>query len=247
MSDLHDTAAGPSTVESWRMFDRIAGRYDLLNRLLSGGTDISWRKELVRHLPERQGLRILDLATGTCDVILTAAEMIPDRLGQSTAMDPSWGMLSLGWDKVRRHSAGGEIGAVRGDAMAIPAADESYDAVTIAFGIRNVPDVPLALKEMTRVLKPGGRMLILEFSLPSNMLFRNVYLFYFRNILPRIGALISGDSYAYGYLNQTVESFPYGEAFLSLMKDAGMVETRAFPLTFGIASIYEGQKPGEVE
>jgi demethylmenaquinone methyltransferase/2-methoxy-6-polyprenyl-1,4-benzoquinol methylase len=131
---------------------------------------------------------------------------------------------------------------VRGDAMRIAAAKESFDVVTISFGIRNVLDVDAALCEMHRVLKPGGRVLILEFSLPKNALLRWAYLLYFRNVLPRIGALISGDSYAYRYLNQTVETFPYGDAFASLLRDANFGNVAMTPLTFGIATIYQGDK-----
>jgi demethylmenaquinone methyltransferase / 2-methoxy-6-polyprenyl-1,4-benzoquinol methylase len=232
---------GPSTQESWRMFDRIAGRYDLLNRLLSGGTDVAWRRRMARHLPDRPNLNLLDMATGTGDVMLMMEGLSPN-LERGVGMDMSAGMLAIGRDKIAARGLQKRFSMVRSDAVAIAAPDNTYDAATIAFGIRNVPDVPKGLSEMHRVLTPGGRALVLEFSLPANAAFRQLYLFYFRNVLPRIGGLISGDSYAYRYLNQTVETFPYGEAFCDLMRDAGFRDVKAFPLTFGIATLYQGDK-----
>jgi len=149
-------------------------------------------------------------------------------------------MLAIGRQKILGQNLGEQLRMVRGDAMCIAFDDARFDAVTIAFGIRNVLDVPEALREMRRVLAPGGRALVLEFSLPRNALLRAGYLFYFRHVLPRVGALISGDSYAYRYLNATVETFPFGEAFCALMRDAGFGEVKAHTLTFGIATIYEG-------
>jgi len=241
-----DANGGPSRVESWRMFDRIARRYDLLNRVLSGGTDVSWRKKIARHLPDKPNMRLLDLATGTGDVMLMLHNVTPN-ITSGVGMDPSGGMLRLGLEKIGKRDLGNTLSMVRSDAMAVAAPDNTFDAVTIAFGIRNVPQVSVALQEMYRVLKPGGRALILEFSLPSNVAFRNLYLFYFRHVLPRIGAIVSGDAHAYRYLNQTVESFPYGAAFLKLMQEAGFGDTTDHPLTFGIASIYQGDKPGNLE
>jgi demethylmenaquinone methyltransferase/2-methoxy-6-polyprenyl-1,4-benzoquinol methylase len=241
MTALTEIKPQPPRQDVWRMFDRIAPRYDLLNRLLSGRQDVSWRRKLARLLPERDKMSVLDLATGTGDVLVEIW-----RAGRGVArgigMDMSGGMLAIGHDKLAQHGLSSSYQMVRGDAGRIAAADNSFDAVTIAFGIRNVIDVPEALKEMRRVLNPGGRVLILEFSLPSNAFFRAGYLFYFRHVLPRIGGAISGDSYAYRYLNQTVETFPYGEAFLALMREAGFRDVRSRSLTFGIASIYQGDK-----
>ena len=241
MTTVADTTPNPSRREVWRMFDRISHRYDLLNRLLSGRQDVAWRRKLVTLLPTRDGLRVLDLATGTGDVLLELWRGCP-RVRCGIGMDMAGKMLAIGRDKVEQRGLASKNAMVRANAEAIAAADASVDVVTIAFGIRNVSDVPLALREMHRVLTPGGRALILEFALPSNALFRALYLFYFRNVLPRIGALISGDAYAYKYLNQTVESFPYGEGFLALMRDAGFRDTKAHSLTFGIANIYQGDK-----
>jgi len=223
------------------MFDRIAPRYDLLNRILSGGTDVAWRRDMARLLPDWKDLNVLDLATGTGDVLLTLYDMDPKMKG-GVGMDMSGKMLSLAKGKIAERGLSERLRMVRADATAIAAPDDHFDAVTIAFGIRNVIDVTKALREMYRVLKPGGRVLILEFSLPENALFRQAYLFYFRHVLPRIGGLISGDRYAYRYLNQTVESFPYGQAFCDLMTEAGFNDVRAHPLSFGIASLYQGDK-----
>ncbi len=228
----------------WLMFDRIAHRYDLLNRLLSMRRDVAWRKKLARHLPQRRPLALLDIATGTADVALTLLRMNSGII-RAVGVDMSEKMLEEGRHKVRKAGLNNKLTLEIGDATALKQADNSFDVTTIAFGIRNVMDPLSGLKEMYRVLKPGGRSLILEFSLPGNKWLRSLYLYYFRHILPRIGAMISGDGYAYNYLNKTVESFPYGDAFCALMTRAGFENVHAYPLTFGIATIYSGDKPGK--
>ncbi len=222
------------------MFDRIAHRYDLLNRLLSFGTDVRWRKTMNRRIPAGKNLCVLDLATGTADVLIAMERACPN-VTSGVGLDMSGGMLKYGQQKLIAMGLDQKYRLVRGDATALGLADAQFDAVTISFGIRNVLDVSEGLREMRRILKPGGRALILEFSLPANRPFRACYLFYFRNILPRLGALISGDSHAYKYLNETVETFPYGEDFCKLMRDAGFEDVTATPLTFGIASLYQGE------
>lgn len=236
-----EQVTAPARTDVWRMFDRIAHRYDLLNRVLSMRQDVAWRKRLATLLPERDDLRVLDLATGTGDVLLTLRAASP-RVRSGVGMDMSGKMIYIGKDKFEDSGQASALQMVRGDAMRIAAASTSFDVVTISFGIRNVLDVDAALREMHRVLKPGGRVLILEFSLPKNALLRWAYLLYFRNVLPRIGGLVSGDSYAYRYLNQTVETFPYGEAFAELIRSAGFTDVKMTPLTFGIATIYQGDK-----
>ncbi len=223
------------------MFDRIAPTYDLLNRLLSFRRDIAWRRRLVAALPSGDRLRVLDLATGTGDVLLALAES-PNRLARGIGLDMSAQMLMQAKPKLRRAQSASRLSLNRGDACAVGFAEQSFDAVTIAFGIRNVPDVPAALREMYRVLRPGGRALILEFSLPRNLLIRAGYLTYFRHILPAIGRLVSGDAHAYRYLNASVENFPYGDAFVSLMRDAGFASVRVEALTFGVATLYIGER-----
>lgn len=226
------------------MFDRIAHRYDLLNRLLSLGQDVVWRKKVAAHLPDLAQMQVLDLATGTGDLLLTLARR-NDNVAGGVGIDLAEKMLEIGRQKITRQGLDGMLRLQAGDAVQIPFDDQQFDAVTISFGIRNVLDVPRSLSEMRRVLNPGGRALILEFSLPANALLRKLYLFYFRHVLPRIGGLISGDSYAYRYLNETVETFPYGEAFCELMRQAGFEAVRMTPLTFGIATIYQGDVPGK--
>lgn len=223
------------------MFDRIAHRYDLLNRLLSMGTDRGWRKKMVHYLPGQGPLHLLDLATGTADVLLFF-ERTSNRIARAVGLDLSAGMLGYGREKVRRAGLDEKLALVRGDGTRLPVADNSFDAVTISFGIRNYLDVDAGLREMLRILKPGGRALILEFSLPGSALVRLPYLFYFRNVLPLVGGAISGDAQAYRYLNKTVETFPYGDAFVHLMRKAGFTNARAIPLSFGIATLYLGDK-----
>lgn len=246
---MNKAQANPTPPEHnpvWRMFDRIARRYDLLNRLLSFGRDRAWRAALVRGIPHTDSLRVLDLATGTADVLLAAARARPSlKLG--LGIDPSGGMLALGRQKIQRRSGFAPLRLTRGDACVLPLADACMDVITMAFGIRNVADVDAALRDMRRILRPQGRALILEFSLPENRLLRRGYLLYFRHVLPRIGGLISGDAAAYRYLNQTVEQFPYGAAFCAKMRAAGFAEVSARPLTFGVATIYTGMSPALTE
>jgi len=222
------------------MFDRIAGRYDLLNHLLSGNRDKAWRKKMADLLPARDNLNVLDLATGTADQLLTLYD--GGRVDGGTGIDMAEKMLAIGREKIEARSLSDRLHLSTGNAERIPLETDTFDVASISFGIRNMTDVPRTLAEMRRVLKPEGRALILEFSLPENRLMKWLYLFYFRYILPRLGAIISGDSGAYRYLNKTVETFPYGEAFCHLMTEAGFKNVVANRLTFGIATIYQGDK-----
>jgi demethylmenaquinone methyltransferase/2-methoxy-6-polyprenyl-1,4-benzoquinol methylase len=223
--------------ESWHMFNRIARRYDVLNRLLSGRQDVRWRQKCAEQLPDDKPITVLDLATGTGDLL---RQLIKDRPNIKIAigLDPAIDMLCIGQKKLSPY--GGQM--LHGDAQAISLKNETADVITMAFGIRNVPDINAAFTEMYRVLKPDGRALILEFSLPDNRFIRTVYLIYFRHVLPFIGGLISGDRAAYKYLNQTVEDFPYGEAFCKRLEHAGFQKVTAAPLTFGIATLYSAAK-----
>lgn len=231
---------GPSRENVHRMFDRIAPRYDLLNHLLSFNRDKVWRRRMATLLPTRANLKLLDLATGTGDQLIALYDS--GKVASGVGVDPSEKMLEIGVDKIRRRGLSDKLTMLTGSGEAIPCADKSVDVVTISFGIRNVTDVPKALREMNRVLKPDGRALILEFSLPKSAMVRAGYLFYFRHILPSLGGIISGDRKAYKYLNQTVETFPYGEQFVALMREAGFDSVKATPLTFGVATIYQGDK-----
>lgn len=225
----------------WSMFDRIAHRYDLLNRLLSGGQDIIWRKRLLQLIPQNKEQIMLDVATGTGDVLLTLLQESP-YVVEAHGIDMSKKMLQEANRKIQIKNLQGKAQVQVANAEDLPFEKESFDLTTIAFGIRNLPDYEQGIQEMFRILKLGGRALILEFSLPRNRILLPLYLFYFRHILPLVGGLISGDQAAYRYLNQTVETFPYGEAFVKKMNEAGFSNVKVHLLTFGIATIYQGDK-----
>ena len=224
---------------SFEIFNRIAKSYDSVNRVLSFGLDIGWRKKVNTLLPNRNNLRLLDLATGTADQVIMLCD-INQNIKSAVGMDLSEEMLDIGRKKISRFN--GKIRLETGDAVQLPIEDKQYDAITISFGIRNVPDVQASMREMYRVLDNGGKALILEFSLPKNPIIRFGHLFYLRWVLPLVGGLISGDYAAYKYLNTSIEAFPYGEAFCKLLKEAGFQEVKAHPVTHGIATIYEACK-----
>lgn len=234
-----DTTKAPARIAG--MFDAIAGRYDLLNHVLSGGQDLYWRWRAVRRLKLTGREQVLDLCTGTCDVART---MIKRRLARRVlGIDFSSEMLKVGLRKLRAEGRAGVIPLVRGDAMCLPAATGSMDAVTIAFGIRNVQDASVALKEVARVLKPGGRLAILEFSTPQQPLVRDAYLWYFRNVLPRLGRLVSRHGEAYAYLPASVETFTPPDEFVAQLEAAGLRRCEAVPLTFGVVYLYVAERP----
>lgn len=223
------------------MFDRIAHRYDLINRVLTLRMDVGWRRKLGSRFPHREDLAVLDIATGTGDVLLFNLQN-RKNIGLAVGVDVAPRMMQLGREKAARQGLADRVQFVQGDALALPFADQSFDVVTISFGIRNVTDVPRSLSEMYRILRPGGQALILEFSFPRNHLLRNTYMIYLRHVLPRVGGMLSGDTAPYRYLDKTVESFPYGKAFCDLMTAAGFVSVDEHPLTFGIATVYSGAK-----
>ena len=241
MSSALRGEASPSRHEVWKMFDRIAPHYDVLNRSLSLRRDVAWRKNMARYLPEGENLELLDLATGTADQILFLMKST-NRIKRAVGMDLSEGMLAKGEEKVKASAWKGKIDLKLGNTMEIPAEDQSCDVVTISFGIRNVGDVNKGLTEMHRVLRPGGRALVLECSIPTNALVRGVYLFYFRHVLPLVGGVVSGDIKAYKYLNKTVETFPSGRDFAARMETAGFSNVRVCPQTLGVATIYVGEQ-----
>lgn len=226
--------------ESWRMFDAISPRYDILNRLLSFGLDILWRERLVPFLPDNPR-KVLDLATGTADVLLALVRG-NQNIKEAVGIDLADRMLAIGRGKIARANFSGKITLTHGDANQIPFEDNAFDAVTIAFGIRNVEDHNRVLREMRRVIKPGGRALILEFSLPENKLLRAAHLFYLRVVVPAVGGLVSGHGQAYRYLNRTIETFPCGDDFCVLMEFCGFQDVKAHSLMGGIATIYVGEK-----
>lgn len=226
--------------ESFKIFNEIAGTYDFLNRALSMGIDVKWRKEFIRNLPPRRSLEVLDLATGTGDVALVVGR--DQKVIKVKGLDMSEGMIEIGKEKIQEQNLQKTINLGIGDGVTIPEEDNSYDVVTLAFGIRNFYDPQKSLENIQRVLRPGGRALIMEFSLPKNFIIKAFYLFYFRYLLPFIGNIVSKHKDAYTYLNKTVEDFPYGEDFMKMMKNAGLKRVREVPLTFGIASLYIGEK-----
>lgn len=227
--------------ESWRMFNRISKRYDFLNRLLSFGMDVGWRKKLADFLPQRNDLTLLDLATGTGDVPIYLV-LRSKRIKSVVGVDMAEKMLVIGREKIMQNLMRSKITLQTGDVNRLSFNGASFDCTTIAFGIRNIENPAQALSEMYRVLKAGGRSLILEFSLPQNPFLRVLSLVYMRHILPFLGWVISGDFMAYKYLNQTIEKFPYGNAFCRLMTDAGFKNVKANTLGLGVATIYQGDK-----
>lgn len=223
-----------------RMFDRIAPRYDLLNRVLSFGRDTSWRRRALTHLPTGPALRVLDVATGTADVVL----LLLGREGVAavTGCDTAEHMLALGRAKLARHARADAARLVVGDALQLPFPDGSFDAVTIAFGLRNVADVDLALRELRRVIVPGGRAIVLEFGMPEPGLFAHVYDLYRGTLLPAVGAVVSGDKDAYGYLDRTIRTFPSGEALRRRFDDAGFARSWQEPIMGGAVAITVGER-----
>ena len=226
--------------ESYKIFNEIASTYDFLNHTLSFGIDIYWRNKLLKHLPKKDSINALDLATGTGDVPLT---LINDpRVKKITGIDLSKGMVDIGIEKVKKKGLEKKIFLMLGDGVNIPAGDSAFDLTTISFGIRNFSDPQKSLHDIHRVLKDEGRLMIMEFAIPTNPIIRAIYFFYFRHFLPKIGNLVSKHKDAYTYLNQSVEDFPYGENFLALMKNAGFKDLKMQSLTFGIAMLYIGDK-----
>jgi demethylmenaquinone methyltransferase/2-methoxy-6-polyprenyl-1,4-benzoquinol methylase len=223
-----------------RMFSAIARRYDFLNRLLSAGRDRTWRREAVAAtaLP-RQGV-LLDVCTGTADMALEAARQFPDA--RIVGVDFSRPMVALGVAKIERARLGERVRLQVAPAEALPFAENSFDAATVAFGLRNVPDRVRGLREMRRVLRPGGRAVVLEFTTPPDPLFRRVYLCYFHRILPWIGRLVSGHPSAYFYLPASVSDFPSPPGLAEWMHEAGFSEVSYRLLTGGIVAIHVGAK-----
>ncbi len=226
--------------ESYKIFDEIAGSYDFLNKFLSMGIDKYWRRKLLQNLPKKEQMEALDLACGTGDVSLALAEN--KQIKRVTGLDLSKEMILLGQKKVARKKFSKKIQLKIGDATKLDYQDQTIDLVTISFGIRNFDNPDQSLREIERILTPGGKLLIAELTIPKNALIKKVYFFYFRFILPTIGNLLSGHTDAYTYLNQTVEDFPAGSQFQQKMIKAGLIKTKFTPLTFGISTIYEGEK-----
>jgi demethylmenaquinone methyltransferase / 2-methoxy-6-polyprenyl-1,4-benzoquinol methylase len=222
------------------MFDQIAFRYDFLNRFLSGGIDVYWRKKAIKELISLQPKKMLDVATGTADVAIMSAKFLkPETI---VGIDISEGMLQLGRKKVANLLLNKQIALYQGDSEAINFATGTFDAITVAFGVRNFEDLRKGLDEMKRVLKPGGKLVVLEFSKPKQSVVKGLYNLYMRLVAPRIGKLVSKNGDAYKYLNDSVQKFPEGDDFLTIMNDVGYTATYLKKLTGGICTIYCGSK-----
>ncbi len=223
-----------------RMFDGIARRYDMLDHLLSLGIDRSWRRKAVGKIKELEPYSILDVATGTGDLAIEMARRIPGA--DITGADISREMLRVGRRKAVKRNVWNRISFVYGDAEALPFGEGAFDVVTAAFGVRNFQDADAGLREMYRVLKPGGAVFVLEFSVPQGKIFGPLYRFYFKSILPRIGGLFSRDYDAYKYLPSSVGEFPPPQVFIARLEEAGFGRCALRKLTRGVAIIYKGEK-----
>ncbi|MBC7902699.1 MAG: bifunctional demethylmenaquinone methyltransferase/2-methoxy-6-polyprenyl-1,4-benzoquinol methylase UbiE [Gemmatimonadaceae bacterium] len=222
------------------MFDQIAFRYDFLNRFLSGGIDQGWRRKAIRELTPIQPKKILDVATGTGDLAIMAMKILkPDTI---IGIDISEGMLGLGRKKIAKLLLNKQIELFSGDSEAIKFPAGSFDAVTVAFGVRNFANLRLGLQEMLRVMRPGGKLVVLEFSKPKQTIFRSFYNLYMRVVTPGLGRLISKNKEAYQYLNDSVRRFPEGNDFITIMNEVGYTATYLKTLTGGICTIYCGTK-----
>jgi demethylmenaquinone methyltransferase/2-methoxy-6-polyprenyl-1,4-benzoquinol methylase len=229
------------------MFSSIAGRYDLLNHLLSLNIDKLWRRFTTRTVPPVPGLPVLDCCTGTADLAL-AYHRVGGGKSPVIGADFCHEMLQVGNVKVRKAKAEGSVTLIEGDAQRLPLADDTFAVVTVAFGLRNVADTVKGIDEMIRVARPGGRVAILEFSRPRGPVLGRLYLAFFRHVLPKVGQTLAPNSYdAYSYLPASVLQFPDGQAMLDLLASRGLTKLEQHPLTFGVATLYVGTKPGGTE
>lgn len=222
-----------------QMFDNIAPRYDFLNHFLSLGIDKIWRKKAIRILSDYEPAILLDVATGTGDFAIAAVKLKPSKI---IAFDISEKMLNVGQIKAEKLGLSNLIEFVKGDSEAMPFSDQQFDAITVAFGVRNFENLEKGLSEFYRVLKPDGVVIILEFSKPKYFPFKQFYFFYFFTVLPFVGRLVSKDSSAYSYLPESVMAFPDDQNFLAILKNCGFTRSKQKRLTFGIATIYIAQK-----
>jgi demethylmenaquinone methyltransferase / 2-methoxy-6-polyprenyl-1,4-benzoquinol methylase len=221
------------------MFDSIAPKYDFLNRFLSMGIDRGWRKKAIQSLKDIEPKYILDVATGTADLAIEALKLNPTKV---TGVDLSAYMLKVGQEKIETQKLTHQIELVKGDSEHLQFVDNNFDAITVAFGVRNFEHLQQGINEMFRVLKPGGKIAVLEFSKPKVFPFKQVYDFYFKYILPTWGGMISKNKSAYTYLPESVKHFPEGNEFIAFLNQAGFKQASVQPLTFGICSLYVATK-----
>ena len=223
-----------------RMFDNISGKYDFLNHFLSLGIDKGWRKKAIKKLSPLKPQIVLDVATGTGDFAIQAnASLKPSSI---IGIDISEGMLEVGRKKIQSRKLSNVITLQQGDSENIPFGENKFDAVTVAFGVRNFENLRKGLQEIARVIRPGGMLVVLEFSHPSKFPFKQLYNTYFKFILPKIGRLVSRDKAAYTYLPESVEAFPDGADFVRILEEVGFNNVTCQSLTFGISSIYTARK-----
>jgi demethylmenaquinone methyltransferase/2-methoxy-6-polyprenyl-1,4-benzoquinol methylase len=222
-----------------QMFDNISENYDDLNRVISLGIDVKWRKKVVEIVGKKNPKQILDIATGTGDLVLMMASLNPDRI---VGLDISSGMLEVGKRKIEKAKLSNKIEMIVGDSEEIPFNENTFDAITVSFGVRNFANLDKGIKEIARVLKPTGVLVILETSNPTKFPFKQGYKFYTNFILPIIGKIFSKDKVAYSYLSESANSFPFGEAFNNILQKNGFTNTKATPVTFGVATIYTASK-----
>jgi len=223
-----------------RMFNNISHRYDFLNHFLSLGIDKIWRKKAIGLLRASKPRIILDVATGTGDFAIQAMELKPEKI---FGIDISEGMLEVGRKKIKDRQLDEVIDLRTGDSENIPFQENKFDAVTVAFGVRNFENLEKGLREIFRVLSPGGKLVVLEFSRPRMFPLKQLYSAYFRYILPQVGRMVSKDKAAYTYLPESVQAFPDGDDFLQVLRNVGFKDSQCKPLTFGISSIYTASKP----
>ena len=221
------------------MFDNISANYDGLNRVISFGIDISWRKKVVQLVSKNNPKQILDIATGTGDLAIMMSQLNPDKI---IGLDISSGMLDVGKRKIANVNLSDKIDMVVGDSENMPFDDNTFDAITVSFGVRNFANLDKGLTEIKRVLKPGGTFVVLETSNPTKFPFKQGYKFYTTYILPFIGKIFSRDKAAYSYLCESANIFPFGEAFDNILQKNGFINTEYRPVTFGVATIYSATK-----
>ncbi len=222
-----------------KMFDTISGNYDKLNRVISFGIDVKWRKKVLKMVTDKSPNSILDIATGTGDLAILMTKTNAQKI---IGLDISDGMLEVGRQKIASQNLSNRIEMVLGDSEKMPYDDNTFDAITVAFGVRNFENLEIGLAEILRVLKPNGIFVILETSVPEKFPFKQGYNFYSKNILPLIGKMFSKDNVAYGYLSESASFFPFGEALNNILRKVGFIDVVAMPQTFGVATIYSASK-----
>lgn len=226
-----------------QMFDSIAPAYDFMNRAMTLGIDKIWRKKAVKMVARTTPAHILDVATGTGDLAIALSRAIPQT--RVTGVDLSEGMIAVGRKKIEKAGLGERITLEAADCLALPFEDNKFDALTVAYGVRNFADIPAGLREMQRVIRPGGMVCIVELSTPVNPVVKPLYRLYTRGVIPLVGRLISKDTRAYSYLPESIEAVPQREKMLALMDAAGFTSSAFRPLTFGVCTIYTALKPAD--